>query len=246
VSHILAPMFKARRRMRRRPIFRAPGLRRRRVGPPIRRPGVVGLVGWLDQTGLWLMRTRAHAEPLEAGMRALGIAGEWAAVWTAIGLGGAAADGSRRGRWLRAAAVGPAAIGANFAVKVAVGRRRPLIEAHPPLARAPSELSFPSAHATSSVAAATALGRVAPNRRMLLYGLATGICLTRPYLGMHYPSDVLAGVVLGALIGRAVPRLDEPGIEERLIDLVASGAGRRAGADGAGREAAGEPVESAG
>jgi decaprenylphosphoryl-5-phosphoribose phosphatase len=201
----------------------------------VRKPGALGLLGWLDQTVLWQMRTRAHFEPLETAMRGLGMAGEWAAVWTALGLTGAARDPSRRSRWLRATAVGPVAIGVNFAVKVAAGRNRPLIEEHPPLARAPSKLSFPSAHATSSVAAATALARVAPKRRVPLYCLATAICLTRPYLGMHYPSDVIAGAALGALIGRAVPRLDEPSIEERLIDLVASrGASADAASDGAG------------
>ena len=94
-------------------------------------------------------------------MKSLGAAGEWAAVWVAIGAGAAAADPQRRGRWLTAAAIGPAAIGVNFAIKVAVGRKRPLLEEHPPLARAPTKLSFPSAHATSSLAAAVALGRVA-------------------------------------------------------------------------------------
>jgi membrane-associated phospholipid phosphatase len=192
------------------------------------------------------MRTRGHFEPLETAMRGLGAAGEWAAVWAALGLVGVATDSRRRNRWLAATAVGPMAIGVNYAVKVAVGRNRPLIEEHPPIARAPSKLSFPSAHATSSVAAATALARVAPRRRVPLYFLATAICVTRPYLGMHYPSDVLAGVALGAVLGRAVPRLDEPGVEERLIDLVASRAGRKdATIDGAGT-ATGEPMRSAG
>lgn len=140
-------------------------------------------------------------------MKALGVAGEWGAVWAAIGLAGAAVDGRRRGRWLRAGAVGPAAIGVNYAVKRAVGRERPLIEGHPPLGRAPSKLSFPSAHASSSVAAATAMGRVAPAVRPAAYGLAAAICLGRPYLGMHYPSDALAGAVLGYAVGRLVPGL---------------------------------------
>jgi undecaprenyl-diphosphatase len=212
-----------------------PFARRRRIGPPVRRPGVAGFLGWMDQTVLWLMRTRGHVEPVESGMRALGIVGEWGAVWAVIGLFGTARDARRRPRWLAATAVGPAAIAVNYAVKVAVGRDRPLIEEHPPLARAPSDLSFPSAHATSSVAAAIALGRVAPSYRLPLYCLAGAICLTRPYLGMHYPSDVLAGVVLGAAIGRAFPRLGERGMEERSIELGAGGAeSRAADLDGAG------------
>jgi hypothetical protein len=79
------------------------------------------------------------------------------------------------------------------------------------------------------------LGRVAPSYRLPLYCLAGAICLTRPYLGMHYPSDVLAGVVLGAAIGRAFPRLGERGMEERSIELGAGGAeSRAADLDGAG------------
>ena len=143
-------------------------------------------------------------------MKALGTAGEWGAVWAATGTAAAAVDRPRRGRWLAAGALAPAAIGVNFAIKLAVGRRRPVLDGHPPLAGAPTKLSFPSAHATSSLAAATAMGRVAPGGRPILYGLAAAICLSRPYLGMHYPSDVLAGAALGLVLGRAVPGLDEP------------------------------------
>jgi membrane-associated phospholipid phosphatase len=168
-------------------------------------------LGDLDQAALRMMRTRFHGPAPDGVMKTLGIAGEWGAVWAASGLTAAALDGSARRRWLAAAAVAPAAIGINFVIKVTVGRKRPLIEEHPPLARAPTKLSFPSAHATSSVAAATALGRVAPDRRPALYGLAMAICASRPYLGMHYPSDVLAGVALGMLLGRVVPGLDRTG-----------------------------------
>jgi undecaprenyl-diphosphatase len=176
----------------------------------------------LDVRLLRTMRTRGHSPGAEAAMIALGRIGEWAGVWAAIGLVGAAVDGRRRGRWLRAAAVGPAAIGANFAVKLAVGRPRPRLRGLPPLSGAPSSLSFPSAHATSSLAAATAFGRVEPRTRLPLYAVAAGICATRPYLGMHYPSDVAAGAALGLIIGGLVPGVGERSLEERLIDLVVS------------------------
>ena len=52
------------------------------------------------------------------------------------------------------------------------------------------------------------MGRVRPSARPALYGLAAAICLSRPYLGMHYPSDVLAGAALGTVIGRSLPGLD--------------------------------------
>jgi membrane-associated phospholipid phosphatase len=204
----------------------------------------------LDRRVLRAMRTRCHAPAAEAGMKALGMTAEWGAIWVAIGLAAAAADRPNRRRWARAAAAAPASVGINYLVKLAVRRRRPRLRRLPPLARAPSELSFPSAHATSSLAAATAMSRVSPSARPPLFALAGAICLTRPYLGMHYPSDVLGGVALGLLIGRLWPGVSPPDAEDRLIDLVAEAArssgpsiangsggdGRRAGAASPGAE----------
>lgn len=143
---------------------------------------------------------------------ALGTFGEWGLGWIAVGAIGAGMDRDRREAWWAASAVGPAAVAINYAVKLAVGRERPLIEDHPRLARAPSKLSFPSAHSTSSMAAATAMGRISPDARLPLTALALGVCLGRPFLGMHYPSDVLAGMLLGREIGRHWPL---PGIAPR-------------------------------
>jgi membrane-associated phospholipid phosphatase len=198
----------------------APARLRGRSEVKRRRHPLLRVLGDLDQAALRALRTRGHQPPTEAVMRTLGAVGEYAAVWVAIGLAGAAADRPRRRRWAAAAAVGPAAVGVNYAAKVAIGRERPLIEGHPPLARAPSKLSFPSAHATSSLAAATALGGVEPRARRPLYALAGGICLSRPYLGMHYPSDVLAGAALGLALGALAPGVRDRGPEDRLIDLV--------------------------
>ncbi|MGZ5325599.1 MAG: phosphatase PAP2 family protein, partial [Solirubrobacterales bacterium] len=109
-----------------------------------------------------------------------------------------------RSEWLVAGLLGPLAIGVNFAVKLLVRRPRPVLEGLPPLGGAPSSLSFPSAHATSSFACATAMTRIAPEAAVL-YVLAALIAAGRPYLGMHYPSDVLAGALLGTALGLVVP-----------------------------------------
>ncbi len=170
---------------------------------------MLAALGDADQAVLRFLRTRGHVEPLETVVKALGMAGEYASIWVAAGALGASIDPPRRRQWLIGGAVGPLAIGANFAVKVAVGRQRPLIEDHPALARAPTKLSFPSAHSTSSVAAATALGRVEPRARPYLAALASAICVGRPYLGMHYPSDVLAGAALGFVIGNLIGGLGD-------------------------------------
>lgn len=218
---LFAPLPVAKRRKRHDSKWLPVRLRHRRS--PVRRPGVLGALGAADQAVLRFLRTKAPHDPVTEGFfKGLGTIGEHAAVWAAIGLTGAASDTVRRDRWLVAAAVGPGAVVANFGLKLAFGRERPLIEDHPPLARAPSKLSFPSAHSTSSMAAATALGRVEPRLRVPAYALAGAICVSRPYLGMHYPSDVIAGAAFGFMIGGLVPAVGERTLEERMQDFVAA------------------------
>jgi undecaprenyl-diphosphatase len=61
-----------------------------------------------------------------------------------------------------------------------------------------ADAGFPSDHATASFAIATAI--LLRNRRwgLVAIALATVLCLTRVAIGVHYPSDVLAGAALGA------------------------------------------------
>ena len=143
-------------------------------------------------------------------MRLVGVAGEWGAVWIAGSLVLAGADRDRRRPWLAAAAVPPAAIGLNYVAKLIVRRPRPQLQGLPRLGPAPSELSFPSAHAASSTAAAIALSRIEPRLRLPAYALALAICASRPYLGLHYPSDVVAGAAFGVGLGEAWGRVVPP------------------------------------
>jgi len=158
----------------------------------------------VDSKILRAMRTRGHSPKLEGAAKALGKAGNNGAVWVVLGLLLAILDGSNREAWLICAALGPVAIGLNYVVKAIVRRPRPVLEGLPPLGGAPSSLSFPSAHATSSFAVATAMTRVEPLGALAFF-LAFALALGRPYLGMHYPSDVLIGAVLGVALGLIVP-----------------------------------------
>jgi undecaprenyl-diphosphatase len=150
------------------------------------------------------MRTRGHSPGMERAARMLGRAGNNGAIWVALGLVLAVLDAGNREAWLICAALGPFAIGLNYAVKLLVRRPRPVLEGLPPLGGAPSSLSFPSAHATSSFAVATAMARVEP-LAALAFLPALALALGRPYLGMHYPSDVLVGIALGVMLGLIVP-----------------------------------------
>ena len=158
----------------------------------------------LDLRMLRFMRTSGHSPGLEKAAKRLGKAGNNGAIWVALGVLLAVFDGSNREAWVICAFLAPVAIALNYLVKLIVKRPRPVLEGLPPLGGAPSSLSFPSAHATSAFAVATAMTRVEP-WGALAFVLAFALALGRPYLGMHYPSDVLAGAVLGVALGLLVP-----------------------------------------
>ncbi|HSK51073.1 MAG TPA: phosphatase PAP2 family protein [Solirubrobacterales bacterium] len=158
----------------------------------------------LDLKLLRAMRTRGHTPALEGAAKALGKAGNNGLVWLLLGLVLAVIDPDHRQSWLICAALGPIAIGINYGIKLLVKRPRPKLEGLPPLGGAPSSLSFPSAHAFSSFAVATAMFRVDPATAGT-FAVAFALSLGRPYLGMHYPSDVLAGAFLGIALGLIVP-----------------------------------------
>jgi membrane-associated phospholipid phosphatase len=125
--------------------------------------------------------------------------GEHGAVWLALGAAGAAVDRRRRRRWLRATVCVGAAYLISTSIKLAIGRRRPVVEDLPHLMATPTGLSFPSSHSTSSFAAAQAFGALVP--RIPLLGAAAAMAFSRLYLGVHYPSDIAAGAALGTVIG---------------------------------------------
>ena len=161
-------------------------------------------MGDLDLKLLRWMRTHGHTRAVEDAAVALGKAGNNGLVWFLLGAALAIIDNDRWESWLICALLGPFAIGLNYAIKLAVRRPRPVLEGLPPLGGAPSSLSFPSAHAFSSFAVATAMFRVDPATAGA-FAVAAAISLGRPYLGMHYPSDVLAGALLGVALGLIVP-----------------------------------------
>lgn len=148
--------------------------------------------------------------PVVTGARTLSHFGEHAIGWLAIGALGAAVDRPRRTRWL----TGTAAVFAGHAAAVVVKRvvRRP--RPHDPRVQVnvgtPSALSMPSAHATSTASAVVAYSQL-----LGFPGFAAALpimALSRLVLGVHYPSDVVSGAVLGVAVGRAVvattPRID--------------------------------------
>ncbi len=126
--------------------------------------------------------------------------GEHGACWIAVGLAGAALDAKRRNRWLRGVTAVINSYGLNQAIKFLVRRKRPELPDLPPLTPTVTKLSFPSAHATTSFAGARVYSGLLP--AAALYAAAGAFAVSRPYLGVHYPSDVLAGAILGNAFAR--------------------------------------------
>ncbi len=158
----------------------------------------------LDLALLRILRTRGHARPLEAVVLRYSSWGEHAALWHAVVAIGVLLDRRLRTTYLRAMVAIALTQGANLVAKTLIRRARPLLEDLPPLSPTISGLSTPSAHASTSAAAASTLSDALP--RLPLYSAAAVMALSRPYIGVHYPSDTAAGVALGLLIARAVRR----------------------------------------
>jgi membrane-associated phospholipid phosphatase len=153
----------------------------------------------LDERLLRVMRTWGHSPGRDRAVERFSKLGERGAVWLAIGAAGYALDEERREQWRGAIGTVAGVYALNTLVKLAVRRRRPQLPGLPPLTSTPTQLSFPSAHASTSFAGALAYTRLGLPA-VPLYALAKGLAVSRLYLGVHYPSDVLAGALLGTVV----------------------------------------------
>lgn len=114
-----------------------------------------------------------------------------------------AAVGGRTARRAALRGVGSlaaASLVTNTVAKWTVDRRRPAIAAVPlirRLTRQPGTSSFPSGHAASAAAFATGVALESTRYGALVAPVAAGVAASRVYVGVHYPSDVLAGIAVG-------------------------------------------------
>jgi undecaprenyl-diphosphatase len=107
--------------------------------------------------------------------------------------------------------------GILYGLKFLIQRQRPLyfLEMASKLSNGPGEIldpSFPSGHAIYAFMMATLLARWFPRSQIIFFLLAGFIGWTRIYLGLHYPTDV----IVGALLGYGVTRLFLHWVDLRL------------------------------
>lgn len=111
----------------------------------------------------------------------------------------------------RAATRGLIALGLTSALvngpaKLVTRRARPVLDDVPivrRLARLPTSTSFPSGHSASAFAFATGVGLEMPHLALPLVPLAGAVAVSRVYTGVHYPSDVVAGSLVGTFVAYA-------------------------------------------
>lgn len=134
--------------------------------------------------------------------RGLSHFGEHSIGWIALAAVGALISPCRRRDYLAAGLGAFLAHACAVVIKRVVRRNRPHHPAIVVNVSTPSKLSFPSAHATSTTAAAMLLAR--PTGLPLPALLVPPMALSRLVLGVHYPSDVLAGITVGAVVAKVV------------------------------------------
>jgi membrane-associated phospholipid phosphatase len=116
---------------------------------------------------------------------------------------------NRRGAVLGVAAIGLTSAVVNAVVKPMLARRRPAREPSRKgrTVRMPASTSFPSGHAASAFAFASAVGAELPWLHAPLQVLATTVAYSRVHTGVHYPGDVLAGACVGTTLGTLTQRV---------------------------------------
>ena len=142
---------------------------------------------------------RAARRPwVRSAALALSHAGEHAGAWIALGAAAAVIDRARSRLWVGATTRVVVAHAASVVLKRVVRRWRPGDPRVQVLVATPSRWSFPSSHATSTTTAALTFAGLLRSRAPLV--VVPAMAASRAVLGVHYPSDVLAGVALGRLV----------------------------------------------
>ena len=146
-------------------------------------------------------------------LRRLSNAANYSRLWIALGAG-IATVGGHSGRRVAAqaiSAIGISSVTVNVIGKQLLNRARPDPDSAAVIAerrvRMPTSTSFPSGHAASAFAFATAVGEKIPALAPPLYALATAVAYSRVHTGVHYPGDVIIGALVGSAAGTLVHQL---------------------------------------
>ncbi|MCE8423189.1 MAG: phosphatase PAP2 family protein [Candidatus Methanoperedens sp.] len=94
----------------------------------------------------------------------------------------------------------------TYPLKLLIDRTRPYDQIESTRLLTPSETdpSFPSGHTELSFLASTVVSRFHPGYSKYLYAFSFIVALSRIYVGVHFPADTIAGLIVGVIIGKLV------------------------------------------
>ena len=168
--------------------------------------GFVEIITNIDFSILDFIQENIRNTFLDPVMAVLGYLGEAGAVWIILGIVLLFFRKTRPAGVCMMAAMALGYLIGDIGIKHLVARPRPfLVNTDVDLyINAPTSHSFPSGHSTASFAAVTSLFGMLKEKRWIAYsalGLAILIVFSRLYNYVHYPSDVLCGILLGVICG---------------------------------------------
>lgn len=168
--------------------------------------GFVEIITNIDFSILDFIQENIRNAFLDPVMAVLGYLGEAGAVWIILGIVLLFFRKTRPAGVCMLAAMALGYLIGDIGIKHLVARPRPfLVNTDVDLyINAPTSHSFPSGHSTASFAAVTSLFGMLKEKRWIAYsalGLAILIVFSRLYNYVHYPSDVLCGILLGVICG---------------------------------------------
>ncbi|MBR7082005.1 MAG: phosphatase PAP2 family protein [Oscillospiraceae bacterium] len=160
----------------------------------------------IDESLMLFIQENLRFTPLNHLMRLFTYAGEMGAVWIILALFFIFIKKDGKTGLLLLAGLAVGYVINDVVLKNLVARPRPFLDMPEltALVSPPSSYSFPSGHAASGFLSAYILAKSGGKRRGLFYLFAVVIALSRPYVGVHYVSDVLAGALLGTLTAAAL------------------------------------------
>ena len=164
----------------------------------------------LDQTLFLMINRLPHAVFSDSVALFLSGIGAWGAIWFIITILLFIRE-EEHDHWFFLPFILGAGISiffSEFVIKYLVARPRPSELIGAIILTTPGNYSFPSTHATIAWAMAYLLSREEPRLKFWFYLLAVLICLSRIYLGVHYPLDVVGGAILGLGVGWASVRVE--------------------------------------
>lgn len=178
---------------------------RRSLYARLRHGPVLRAVAKADRAGMRFIRQQARSRRATRVVKTYSKLGEHGGLWLVVGATGAVLDRDRRSDWQVATAGVAVAYLFNTSLKQVARRPRPDFPDLPPLVSTPGPLSFPSSHASSSAAAYAGFAPLLPAGPL---GVAAAtMAISRVHLGVHYPSDIAVGAVLGTLTAHGLRRV---------------------------------------